>query len=74
MTYQYAPTIHNKWCYQCDSEKATYRVTYRTDRHLPKWTTPNGEKYVAEVCLDCYRTLGEQEERGEIWGTSTTWM
>lgn len=72
MTYQYAPTIHRQWCDHCDLERAEYRVTYRTDRHLAKWSTPNGERYVSCVCSDCYKEIGEQEKRGEIWSASTT--
>ena len=63
-----------QWCDHCDMERADYRVTYRTDKYLPKWSSPNGEQYVAKVCLDCYKELAKEEESGEIWSTSTRYI
>lgn len=57
----------NKWCERCDESHATHKITYRTDRHLPKWSTPNGEKYISEVCTWCIQELEEEVRNGSAW-------
>ena len=57
----------NQWCERCDELHATHKITYRTDIHLPKWSTPNGEIYVQEVCLHCLQEVEEEIRNGIVW-------
>lgn len=60
-----------KWCDKCAEDTAAYHVTYRTDEHVPKWSTVNGEQYTQNVCRDCMGAVLSEVERGEIWSVHT---
>lgn len=55
------------WCDKCQLGHARYRVTYRTDLHIPKYSTPNGVTYTQKVCGHCWWDTWEQQQQGEIW-------
>lgn len=59
-----------EWCHHCQYNRAEYRVNYRADQFIPKWSMPNGEMYCSSLCLPCVQELYEQEKKGIVWSVS----
>jgi hypothetical protein len=44
-----------------------YRASYRTDMFTPKWSTPNGEELLEDICHQCKCDLEHMADNGKIW-------
>jgi hypothetical protein len=63
-TMNYATAL-DKWCNNCQLERAEHRVSYR--EYDPTWSTPNGVEVVQDVCHGCLTTFKDQLLTGDIW-------
>ena len=63
MTYQYAPTMHNEWCYQCDLEKADWQT--ETREQVGDFRTAI---FTQKLCLDCLQEKWQKVGMGSLWG------